>query len=272
LAEIEKPLVGKSVVVTRAFDQAVSLVRALEGMGAEVLCMPTVEFARTQDTEALDEAIQHLSRFDWVLLTSQNAVRFLAERADELGRSSEWLSQARARIAAVGRATEDAAEQKGINVDFVAKQQNGESLVQGLADEMRGKNVLVPRSDKADDRLPEALRTAGAQVTEVVAYRTAVPQSFDAGIMNRIRSAQIDAVVFASPSAFQNFQAAMPEVDVAALSSRIQFAVIGPTTARALRDAGARVAIEANEASSAAMADAVAKYFLREPATVRQSS
>ena len=163
------------MVVTRAAEQADGLARALESLGAEVLRMPAVGFSKAADMGPLDAAIENFGEFDWVLLTSQNAVRFFVERADDLGRGSEWLSQARARVAVIGPVTAEAAEHKGVTVNYVAKEQTGERLAQELAQQLRGKNVLLPRSDKADDRLPEALRALGAHVTEVVVYRTRRP-------------------------------------------------------------------------------------------------
>jgi uroporphyrinogen III methyltransferase/synthase len=81
----------------------------------------------------------------------------------------------------------------------------------------------------------------------------------------------VNAVVFASPSAFDNFRAAMTADQVVDLSKRVQFAAIGPTTAGAIREAGARVAIEADEFSVAGLAEAMAKYYGNSPSIVRHS-
>jgi uroporphyrinogen-III synthase len=51
----------------------------------------------------------------------------------------------------------------------------------------------------------------------------------------------------------------------------VQFASIGPTTARALRESGIRVEIESNESSSAALADAIAKHYQRHAARAGRS-
>jgi uroporphyrinogen-III synthase len=101
-------------------------------------------------------------------------------------------------------------------------------------------------------------------VTEVVAYRTAVPESLDAGIVDRVQRGEVDAIVFASQSAYHNLSDAMGAKRLIELSSRVDFAAIGPTTARALREAVARVAIEANESSAAGLADAIAKHYQRQ--------
>jgi uroporphyrinogen-III synthase len=263
------PLAGKRIVVTRAPEQASELTRALEALGAEVLLLPTVSFAPPQNSAELDAALERLTEFDWILFTSQNAVRFLCRRWTEIGREPAGLSSVPGRIAAVGSATARAATAEGMRVDYTAQTQTGESLAAELRDSMAGKKVLLPRSDRVDDRLPSALREAGARVTEVVAYRTLRPESLDSEILARLRRPEIDAIVFASPSAFHNLQVFVPPAELAALSSRVQFASIGSTTTRALREADVRVAIESNDSSSAGLADAIAKYYQRQISTVR---
>ena len=158
-----------------------------------------------------------------------------------------------------------------MTVHYVAKTQTGESLAAELRDSVRGKEVLLPRSDRVDDRLPAALREAGATVHEVTAYRTLRPETLNSEVLKRVCRAEIDAIVFASPSAFHNLAAFIRQADLAALSNQIQFAAIGSTTARALREAGARVAIESNESSSTGLADAIAKYYQRQASTVRHA-
>jgi len=246
-----KPLAGKRVVVTRAVEQSAALVAALERLGAEVLLMPTVEFAPPQNSSELDAAMAHFSNFDWILFTSQNAVRFfakrLAEHSSTQGRFEQSMEPRAAglRTAAVGPGTAEAANKEGFRVDYVAKNHTGESLARELAAELRSKRVLLPRSDRADDRLPSALRAAGAEVTEVAAYRTIAPKALDPHTLRRVRNAEVDAILFASPSALHNLQSWIPATELAAISQRVQFAAIGPTTARALREAQVQVEIDA---------------------------
>ena len=258
-----EPLAGKRIVVTRAAEHAQELVDALEALGAKVLLMPTVGFAPADNYQELDAALRNKKEFDWILFTSQNAVRYVFQRACELT-PVHPVQPPRPLIAAVGAATAQAARNLDLRVDFVAQTRTGESLAAELRDSMAGKKVLLPRSDRVDDRLPDALREAGAQVREVVAYRTLRPASLDPDILGAVRRAEIAAIVFASPSAYHNLAEFVPAAELAALSERVQFASIGPTTTRALREVGARVAIEANDSSSAGLADAIAKYYQRQ--------
>lgn len=265
------PLAGKRIVITRAPEQAGELVSALESLGAHVFLLPTVSFAPPESPAALDAALERLTEFDWILFTSQNAVRFFCRRWTETARERAVPGALRARVAAVGSATARAITAEGMRVDYIAQTQTGESLAGELRDSMAGKKVLLPRSDRVDDRLPSALRETGARVTEVVAYRTLRPEKLNHEILTSVRHSEIDAIVFASPSAFHNLAVSVPSTELAALSNRIRFATIGSTTTRALREAGVRVAIESNDSSSAGLADAIAKHYQRHTSTVRHA-
>lgn len=263
------PLEGKRIVVTRAAEQAQELIRALESLGAQVSLLPLVRFAPPGDWGPVESALERIATFDWVLFTSQNAVRFFAGRAAQLHLENRWPRPPK--IAAVGPATASAAEQEGFQVDHTAQEHTGEALAQELSSQLGGRSVLLPRSDRADGRLPEALRKIGAQVTEVIAYRTAPPESPDSEIASAFVEGRVDAIVFASPSAFHNLAGFLGAGEVKKLSETAQFAAIGPTTANAMRAAGVRVEIEAEEASAAGLADAIAKHFQQRSTTARRA-
>jgi len=265
LAEVEKPLAGKCIVLTRAPEQSREWTASLEQLGAEVILLPTVAFAPPEDWRGLDEQLQHLEWFDAILFLSKNAVRYVFDRCTQLGIKCEMLQSSKRIIAAVGPGTAGALTAGGLRVDHVAKGRTGEALAGELRPSLRGRRVLLPRSDRGDDRVLHSLREAGAKVTEVVAYRTTTPETLDPAILGRIRRSEVDAIVFASPSAYHNLSGALGQAEAAALSNRIQFVAIGPTTASAMREAGARVEIEASEGSAGAagLAASIAKFYER---------
>jgi uroporphyrinogen-III synthase len=251
-----KPLAGRRIVVTRAPEQAGELIRMLDHLGAEIIALPAVAFAPADDSAPLDRALEELGAFDWVLFTSQNAVRFVSQRLKQLG-----LPPATQRIAAVGPATAEAARQQGFHVDFLATHHTGHSLALELRDSVAGRSVFLPRSDRADDHLAAALGEGGARVTDVVAYRTVAPEAPDREALARIGSGDFDVAIFSSPSAFHNLDGFLGPGRLAKLAEKVQFAAIGPTTAKAMREASVRVHMEAEEASDAGLADAIVKYY-----------
>ncbi len=259
------PLARKRIVVTRAPEQAEDLAHQLERLGAEVLLLPAVAFAGPEDPGPLDRAIESLGDFDWVLFTSQNAVRFFAQRCRALGLmqgNDGWKSAAaRPLLAAVGPATAEAAAKQGLPVEFVASQFRGQALAEELAGRVAGKKVLLPRSDRAGADLPAALRAAGAEVADVVAYQTSLPESLAPDVADAIRRGEVDVVSFFSPSTFHNLVEAIGLETLRNLSGRVALAAIGPVIAGAIRDAGLPLAIEAREATAASLIAAIRDYY-----------
>jgi uroporphyrinogen-III synthase len=254
-----KPLEGKRIVVTRSVEQARDLVARLEAMGAVVLLFPAVSFSEPADTGGLDRAIRSLGEFDWILFTSGNAVKFFAARCRKLG--VEPCHGGNCRCAAVGPATASAVAAAGFSVDHVAQEFLGVALARELSASLAGKRILLPRSERARPDLPEALKSVGAEVTEVVAYHTGGVGAIDPEVMRAIREAQVDVISFFSPSAIENMRGELGEELFLRLGTSAAMAAVGPVTASSLRDAGFPVAIEAPFATAESMAAAIANYF-----------
>jgi uroporphyrinogen-III synthase len=256
---VSNPLDGKRIVLTRAVEQARELKARLENMGAVVLLFPAVNFSEPTDTKDLDQSINSLNEFDWILFTSANAARFFAGRCRKLG--VEPSNEGNFRCAAVGPATASAVAAEGFPVDYVAQKFIGSALARELSTMLNGRKVLLPRSERARPDLPEALKAVGALVTEIVAYHAGGVGSIDPEVMRAIRDTQVDVISFFSPSAIENMRAALGEELLSRLGAKAKMAAVGPTTAAALRGAGLTVAIEAPLATAESMAVAIATYF-----------
>jgi uroporphyrinogen-III synthase len=238
------------------------LLERLESAGAEAILLPLVRFLEPQDTADLDRCIRSLREFDWLIFTSVNAVTFFLRRCRALG---EWpagqSSQLPKNIAAVGSATRDALEREGLQSTIVPQEFSGAELAKKLSPVIFGTSVLLPRSDRATEELPSMLRKAGANVTEVIAYRTTGPESVDAPLVEAICGGKADAITFFSPSAFREFQNLAGAGVPAGWNSRVALAAVGPVTAQAIRAAGWPLAIEADEATTASLVAALERYF-----------
>lgn len=268
MADSLSPLVGKRVVVTRAPEQARELIVELEALGAEVLALPTVSFAPPEDWAPPDEALRALGRFDWVILTSQNAVRYFCQRCGELGVPLAGKA-GKPQYAAVGPATARAAEDNGLRVIHTATGFRGADLAREMAQELTGKCVLLPRSDRARPDLPAALRAAGADVVDVIAYRTLSPAPADGRVMKRVREGAVDVLTFASPSAFHHLSEELGTERLRELAQSVAFAAIGPVTAHTIREVGLPVAIESAESTAGGLVKAMVGYFEKQGAGVK---
>jgi uroporphyrinogen-III synthase len=258
-----KTLEGKRIVLTRPPEEAGILLHKLNGSGAQVFLLPFIEFRPPEDFALLDSAVSHLSEFDWIVFTSQNAVRFFCNRLRELGRVPVDLPVP-PRVAVIGAATSSAAAVERLRVDLVTPgARSGREFVAEFSPNAQGKKILLPQSDQAGGQVAEGLRAAGAQVTPVVAYRTCMPESLDGAELARIRRDGADVFVFASPSAFRNFARIVGDADLKRFAAEAAFAAIGPTTAQAIRKAGVPVEIEAVNPNADEIIKAMIEYFSR---------
>jgi uroporphyrinogen III methyltransferase/synthase len=255
-------LEGKRIVVTRAMEQSQSLVQALQQRGAVPIVLPMVAFGLPEDSSRLDAAIRGLADYDWLFLTSQNALRAIQERC-QLLRLTLSDTAASVRIGAVGPATAAAVEQAGLKVSHVASRHQGTVLAEELADQVKEKRVLLPRSDRANPELVETLKRMGAQVTEIIAYRTIRPENADVVEAEKVVREGVDAVLFFSPSAVHHLQEMLGNEKFLEFSRRAVFTAIGPVTRDALRADGVQRIVLANDTTVPAALAALVDYFSR---------
>ena len=111
------PLAGKRVLVTRAAHQAGKLSDGLRALGATPVEVPVLEIRPPENLKALDEALLSLAAYDWLILTSANTVRALAERAVSLGVG--FTQPTGLKVAAVGQSTAAAARDVGLQITFI---------------------------------------------------------------------------------------------------------------------------------------------------------
>ena len=242
-----RPLAGKRIVVTRARSQASSLVDALRELGAEVIELPTIEIVPLESYETLDEALRNIAGYQWLIVTSVNTVKVLAERLTAL--ELDPATCCGLRKAAIGSATARAMLEQGMPADIISKQYLAESLLAELGDEVKGSRILLARAKIARDVVPEELTRRGAHVDVVDAYRTVIPE----GAIDRVReifsdaSRLPDAVTFASSSTVKNFFALSREASLAGRHEGMKALSIGPITSETLREFGWEPAAEAAE-------------------------
>jgi uroporphyrinogen-III synthase len=257
------PLAGKRIVVTRARGQASSLVTALTGLGAEVIELPTIEIVPLESYETLDEALRNIAGYQWLIVTSANTVKVLAERLAVL--EMDPATCCGLRMAAIGSATARAMLEQGMPADIVPKQYVAEALLAEFGDEVKGSRILLARAKIARDVIPEALRRHGAQVDIADAYRTVIPE----GAVDRVRAAFSDtarlpdAVTFTSSSTVKHFFALWREAGFSGLPEGIAALSIGPITSETLREFAWEPAAEAEEHCAEGLIAAAREFLQR---------
>jgi uroporphyrinogen-III synthase/uroporphyrinogen III methyltransferase/synthase len=254
--------VSKRVLVTRAAEQAGKLSEALRAAGFSPVEVPVLEIVPPANYATLDAAIQRLSTYNWLILTSANAARVVGERAARL---SVELGAATVRVAAVGHATAEAAKLAGLKVDLVPEKYVAEGLIEALARPdlggFEGARVLLARAAVARDLIPEALRLQGAEVDVVEAYRNQVP----AGAADQLRRAiamGFEVAVFTSSSSVRHLALATEQAGLKWPLAGVMAVSIGPVTSQTLIDAGWKVAAEAVPSDIGGLVEAVRRVLL----------
>jgi len=254
-----RPLFGKRIVVTRPRAQAGELIDRLTELGAEVIALPTIRIEAPDDPTPLAAAVDELERFDWIVLTSANAVTALFGALAAAEKDSRAL--AANRLCVIGPATAAHLAHFGVRADLLARQARHEAVVEALVEkaDLTGAAILHPRADIAGGELAAQLTARGACVREVIAYRT-VAESSGAQVAARLFSSEdpadrVDWVTFTSPSTVKGFFAMVAPALCRERSVRL--ASIGPSTTTALAELELAAAVEARSHTVEGLIEAV---------------
>ncbi len=262
-----EPLSGKCVAVTRPREQSIEFVSLLNAMGARTIEVPTIQFVPPTNKKALDDACNSASTFDWIVFTSVKGVDAFMDRYIALKNNIQSLKHVR--LCAVGPATTAKLADYQLVVNVMPKEYRSDAIAGLLEQYMRGARVLLPRADLASKNLPIALRRAGAEVHDVIAYRTIPDQSKRHNVSKMLTEQQIDVITFTSASTVRNFVAMIGTASAPHLLENTVVATIGPVTADAARSLGLTVTIVPKTHTVSSLVQAIAAYFKISAATRR---
>ncbi|MDQ2974587.1 MAG: uroporphyrinogen-III synthase [Acidobacteriota bacterium] len=260
-----QPLAGRAIVITRAQSQAEAFVSELERYGAEVVVCPTIEIRELESYERLDEAIDHLYGYDWLIFTSVNGVDFFFQRLEVSKRETSDLDELK--VCAIGEATAERLRVLHIHVDVIPEEFQAEGVFEALErfvggpEALKNLNVLIPRASVARDYLPKALEEAGARVDVVPAYRTSLPENLDRGRVAAMLSGGADCIAFTSSSTVRNLAQLFDTQDLSSALAGVVIACIGDITATTAAGYGLRVDIQPQQFTIPSLARAIADYF-----------
>ncbi len=255
-----KPLMGKRIVVTRARQQASDLVTALQAAGADCLECPTIKIEPPADWQALDQAINSLESYDWLVFTSVNGVRFFFRRLFEMGKDVRALHHVR--TACIGPVTAERLADFGLSCDILPETFRAESVVAAFKNQdVNAKKILLPRAREARPILPETLTEMGAQVDEITVYRTQIAQDNVATLLEGLASRNIDWITFTSSSTVKNFKKLIPESDFSKLLENVKIACIGPITTDTAKELGFDIEVMAETYTIPGLVEALVKYY-----------
>lgn len=262
----EQPLRERAVVITRALKQAAPFAAALESYGASVISCPTIEIVEPESFAQLDEAIQNLYGYDWLIFTSVNGVEYFLRRLNHLGHEVSELDEVK--VCAIGIATAESLREASIHVDVIPEEFKAEGVFSALerfiggASGFNGQNFLIPRAAQARDYLPRALEASGARVDVVPAYRTVAPHDTEKRRVEALLAGgAIDCITFTSSSTVRNFAELFDMTDLSSLLAGVEVACIGDITASTAAEYGLQTHIQPAEFTTDALARAIAEFY-----------
>jgi len=253
-------------VITRARAQAADFVTELESHGARVLLCPTIEIAEPESYERLDEALDHLFGYDWIIFTSVNGVDYFLRRMGTRSQPIDELDDLR--LCAIGDATAERLTAAQVHVDVIPEEFKAEGVFSALAryvggrEGLKGLNFLIPRAAVARDYLPLALEQAGARCDVVTAYRTVQPEGLDRGrVSAMLTGGAADCIAFTSSSTVKNLAQLFDTNNLSEVLCGVAVACIGDITASTALAYGLHTDIQPGEFTVPALARAIVAYY-----------
>ncbi len=259
------PLRGRRVVITRAKAQSSSLVRMLTNLRATPLVLPMIRTIAPSSWTKVDHCVERLDRYDLLVFTSQNAVRFFQKRY-------QGSHPFPVPVACVGKKTAKVLRELGTSPAYLPERPHAaEELVELLKTSMRlrGKHILYPKGAEGRDHFRRSMEGEGATVDEAIVYRTVFEERSRSQLMGVPTGERPDWIIFASPSAVRAFFSqgeVDPEQEIMKEWIRreeVKIASIGRVTGQSLREIGIPTTVQPPEPSVEALIELMSAHEAR---------
>ncbi|REK44520.1 MAG: uroporphyrinogen-III C-methyltransferase [Planctomycetota bacterium] len=246
----ERPLHGQTILVTRPREQAVTLCERLAELGAGCLLQPAISIEPPADWGPVDAALAEIERFDWLVFSSANGVRFLLERL--LSNHGDLRRLASVQLAAIGPRTAEELARYHLTADLAPTEYRAEALAEALRDQASGRSFLLARASRGREVLADELTAAGADVTQVVVYESRDVSQPEPHLADALAGGKIDWITVTSSAIARSLVALFGE-DL----RRARLASISPVTSETLDQLGFAPDVEAREYTTEGVVEAI---------------
>ena len=236
------PLAGMTIGITRPEHQTEQAIQFALDRGANPLLMPTIEIHELEDWTLVDQTIQRIDGYDWIVFTSVNGVDAFLGRLQTRGQDAR--SFATCKIACIGPATAQRVRDHSLIPDLVPEVYRGEALAAELKPDIEGKRVLWPRANRGREIIPEELTAAGAEFDSLIVYEHRDVENFSEEVSTSLAEGSVDWIGLSSPTIAENVAALISKID---FTKSPKFVAISPVTEAAAKQAGLEVAAVASE-------------------------
>ncbi|MBM7713469.1 uroporphyrinogen-III synthase [Siminovitchia sp. FSL H7-0308] len=236
------PLKGKHVLITRGGEQGEKFCHDVASAGGIPYMVPLIDFRPYEDLNA-PCFIRSLDRYDWIIFTSRNGVKYFFRHIGH-GRESFELVKQHIRFAAVGEKTRAELRRYHISAEFMPNVYTAEDFGREFFQQGYTANrVLIPKGNLASKTVAEHFRRRGIIADEWIVYETFYPTKDVTRLVQILRDNQLDVACFTSPSTFHHFMKLVNQYHLREHAGKINLASIGKVTKKAIEEEGFSVKI-----------------------------
>ena len=234
----KSPLSGLRILVTRQDTPESSLSILLQSQGAEVLSAAMTKIIPPESWQSFDETVKGSLKIDWVVFTSSNGVSLCVSRLKDLQIDPQFFFS-KIKIACVGQSTSSALSKHGITAELIPEHFQSEGLVEAFSQyDLKNKRCWLLQAEYPRKTLRLALKKQGARIISTPVYRTVPSGKNISYLVEELDQAKLDWIIFASPSAVQNFNQLLSDGFWEDLAVKPKIACIGETTESSVKSLG----------------------------------
>ena len=228
------PLAGYKVLVTRPRELVSTMAEKLRVLGAEVLELPAIRTAPLKDQSKLYHAFEKLDTYQWVAFTSPTGVKVFFEEMKKT--KTDVRKMCNVKIAAIGKGTQKALEERGLFPDLIPQVYDGETLGRELCQLCAGgEHILIPRAAMGNQEIIKALsEKSDIVIDDIPTYDTFYETQEVIDQKKAMEAGEISCAVFTSASTVRGFVQATPGLDY----TKVRAACIGKQTKAAADEWG----------------------------------
>lgn len=228
------PLAGYKVLVTRPRELVSTMAEKLRVLGAEVLELPAIRTAPLKDQSKLYHAFEKLDTYQWVAFTSPTGVKVFFEEMKKT--KTDVRKMCNVKIAAIGKGTQKALEERGLFPDLIPQVYDGETLGRELCHLCAsGEHILIPRAAMGNQEITKALsEKSDIVIDDIPTYDTFYETQEVIDQKKAMEAGEISCAVFTSASTVRGFVQATPGLDY----TKVRAACIGKQTKAAADEWG----------------------------------
>lgn len=280
---MSETLAGQKILITRARSQAANFKEKLEAVGASPVLLPVIEFKEPDSWEPLDKALAEIENFEWLIFASTNAVNFFINRCKT--KNVDLQKIAKLKLGAIGSKTKEELKGYGLTASFQPTKFIAEEFIHQFPDSMKDLKVLWPRTNIGRNLIYEEFTRGGAEVTMVGAYRTELPDNYEAvavELFNLCNKKEIDLIAVASSQTVRNLATLLKygtvayaktqgfivspdskalDASIKGLLDSIAVASIGPITTNTAKKYLGRVDTESSQHTVDGLVKSIVSYF-----------